>query len=35
MPLTGFADAYETHRAIFAADLSAKLGRPVKMSEFL
>ena len=35
MPLTSFADAYETHRAIFAADLSAKLGRPVKMSELL
>jgi predicted dehydrogenase len=35
MPLTSFSDAYETHRAIFAADLSAKLGRPVKMSELL
>ncbi len=33
MPLTGFAEAFETHRVIYAADQSARLGRPVKMSE--
>ncbi|MBQ7652195.1 MAG: Gfo/Idh/MocA family oxidoreductase, partial [Victivallales bacterium] len=35
MPLTGFADAFETHRVIFAADMSAKLGRPVKLRELV
>ena len=34
MPLTNFGIAYESHRVVFAADLSAKLGRPVKLSEF-
>lgn len=33
MPLTSFADAARTHEVIFAADKSAQLGRPVKMSE--
>ena len=33
MPLTDFESAYESHRVIFAADLSAKEGRPVKLSE--
>jgi predicted dehydrogenase len=33
MPLTDFDTALETHRVVYAADLSAKLGRPVKMSE--
>ena len=33
VPLTSFDDAFETHKVIFAADLSAKLGRPVKLSE--
>lgn len=33
MPLTGFEEGYESHRVIYAADLSAELGRPVKMSE--
>lgn len=33
MPLTGFDDAFASHRAVYAADLSAKLGRPVKLSE--
>ena len=33
MPLTDFATAYETHRVAFAAGLSAKEGRPVKMEE--
>ena len=33
VPLTSFDDAFKTHKAIFAADLSAKLGRPVKLSE--
>jgi len=34
MPRTGFEDAYETHRVIFAADRSASERRPVNMSEF-
>lgn len=34
MPLTNFDIAYETHRAVFAADLSAKENRPVKLNEF-
>lgn len=33
MPLTSLADAVPTHEAVFAADLSARLGRPVKLSE--
>jgi predicted dehydrogenase len=33
MQLTSFADAARSHRVIFAADKSAQLGRPVKMSE--
>jgi predicted dehydrogenase len=33
MPLTSFADAFESHRVITAADRSAREGRPVKMSE--
>lgn len=33
MPLTSFADAARTHEVIFAADKSAAIGRPVKMSE--
>lgn len=33
MPLTSLQDAVPTHEAVFAADLSAKLGRPVKLSE--
>ena len=33
MPLTNFATAFETHRVIFAADLSAAEGRAVKLSE--
>src|SRR5437588_1419010 len=31
MPLTSFADAARTHEVIFAADKSAKAGRPVKI----
>ena len=34
MPLTDFDTAYESHRAVFAADRSAAEGRPVKLSEF-
>jgi predicted dehydrogenase len=34
MPQTDFATAFETHRVIFASDLSATEGRPVKLSEF-
>jgi predicted dehydrogenase len=34
MPLTDFDTAFESHRVVFAADLSAKENRPVKMSEF-
>ena len=33
MPLTALEDAAKTHEVIFAADKSAELGRPVKMSE--
>ena len=33
MPLTDFDTAFESHRVVFAADLSAEKGRPVKMSE--
>jgi predicted dehydrogenase len=33
MPLTGLKDAVSTHEAIFAADLSLQLGRPVKLAE--
>jgi predicted dehydrogenase len=33
MPLTDFETALESHRVVFAADLSAQRGRPVKMSE--
>ena len=33
MPLTSFADAAKSHEVMFAADKSAELGRPVKMSE--
>jgi len=33
MPLTSLNDAMITHEVIFAADRSAELGRPVKMSE--
>lgn len=34
MPYTDFETAFETHRVVFAADLSAAEGRPVKLSEF-
>lgn len=33
MPLTSLDDAARSHEVIFAADKSAELGRPVKMSE--
>jgi predicted dehydrogenase len=33
MPLTDFDTAFESHRVVFAADLSAKEGRQVKLSE--
>ncbi len=33
MPLTSFADAFASHRVIAAADLSAKEGRALKLSE--
>lgn len=33
MPLTSLSQALYTHEVIFAADRSAELGRPVKMSE--
>ena len=33
MPLTDFATAAKSHEIIFAADLSAKKNRPVKLSE--
>lgn len=33
MPLTDFETAYESHRVVFAADLSAKRGRPVRLKE--
>jgi len=35
MPLTGLAEAVRTHEVLFAADLSLKEGRPVKLSEIL
>jgi predicted dehydrogenase len=34
MPLTDFETAFETHRVLFAADLSAAEKRPVPLSEF-
>ena len=33
MPLTSLGDAVVSHEAVFAADRSAALGRPVKLSE--
>jgi len=33
MPLTSLADAVRSHEVIFAADKSAELGRPVRISE--
>jgi predicted dehydrogenase len=33
MPLTDFDTALETHRVVYAADLSAERGRPVKLSD--
>jgi predicted dehydrogenase len=33
MPLTDFGTAYESHRVVFAADLSAAEGRSVKLAE--
>jgi predicted dehydrogenase len=33
MPLTSLDDAVISHEAVFAADNSARVGRPVKMSE--
>ena len=33
MPLTDFDTAFESHRVVFAADLSSSEGRPVKLSE--
>ena len=33
MPLTDFDTAFESHRVVFAADMSAAEGRTVKMSE--
>lgn len=33
MPLTDFDTAFESHRVVFAADLSAEKGRPVKLAE--
>jgi predicted dehydrogenase len=33
MPLTDFDTALESHRVVFAADLAAKRGRPVKLAE--
>ncbi len=33
MPLTDFETALESHRVVFAADLSAARGRPVKLAE--
>jgi hypothetical protein len=32
MPLTSFWDAYKSHQLIFAADKSAKTGKPVKLA---
>ena len=33
MPLTDFETAFKSHQVVFAADHSAKAGRPVKLSE--
>jgi predicted dehydrogenase len=33
MPLTDFDTAFETHRVVYAADLSAAEGRPVRLAE--
>jgi hypothetical protein len=33
MPLTDLDTALESHRVVFAADLSAAEGRPIKLSE--
>ena len=33
MPLTSLDDAVLSHEAVFAADRSVELGRPVKISE--
>ena len=33
MPLTDLETALETHRVIFAADLSARKGQPVRVSK--
>jgi predicted dehydrogenase len=33
MPLTNFDTAFETHRVVFAADLSAERGKPVELAE--
>jgi predicted dehydrogenase len=33
MPFTDFETAYESHRVVYAADRSAREGRPVKLSE--
>jgi predicted dehydrogenase len=33
MPLTSLRDAARSHEVIFAADRSARLGRPVKLAE--
>ncbi len=35
MPLTDLDTAFETHRVVHAADLSAREGRPVKIDEFV
>jgi predicted dehydrogenase len=35
MPLTDIDTAFETFRVIYAADLSAAEGRPVRLSEFV
>ena len=34
MPRTDFDTAFESHRVIYAADTSAREGRPVELSEF-
>ena len=34
MPLTGVREAWESHKVVFAADRSAREGRPVQLSEF-
>jgi predicted dehydrogenase len=33
MPLTSINEAYKSFEVVFAADRSAELGRPVKISE--